>query len=138
MTSVDISERQLNVARRRALPARSRGPISACRCAGLVGLDDAAFDIVYTGGHVAVWVSDLGRHYAEAAPSRPMRRRAAARQGRLRQSRRGRARRPGVAEEHEAELDADRLDAAELNDLRRLIAEGGAEQGEAGGPTTAP
>jgi SAM-dependent methyltransferase len=30
-------------------------------------LDDASFDFVYTGGHVAVWVSDLKRYYAEAA-----------------------------------------------------------------------
>jgi ubiquinone/menaquinone biosynthesis C-methylase UbiE len=30
-------------------------------------LDDTSFDIVYTGGHVAVWVSDLKRYYREAA-----------------------------------------------------------------------
>jgi SAM-dependent methyltransferase len=30
-------------------------------------LGDATFDLVYTGGHVAVWVSELKRYYAEAA-----------------------------------------------------------------------
>jgi SAM-dependent methyltransferase len=30
-------------------------------------LGNATFDLVYTGGHVAVWVSDLKRYYAEAA-----------------------------------------------------------------------
>jgi SAM-dependent methyltransferase len=29
-------------------------------------LRDATYDIVYTGGHVAVWVSDLRRYYGEA------------------------------------------------------------------------
>jgi len=33
----------------------------------LAPLDDATFDVVYTGGHVAVWVSDLRRYYREAA-----------------------------------------------------------------------
>jgi ubiquinone/menaquinone biosynthesis C-methylase UbiE len=32
----------------------------------LSGLPDATFDVIYTGGHVAVWVSDLRRYYAEA------------------------------------------------------------------------
>ena len=31
----------------------------------LHGLQDDAFDLVYTGGHVAVWVSDLKRYYGE-------------------------------------------------------------------------
>ena len=30
-------------------------------------LGDATFDLVYTGGHVALWVSDLQRYYGEAA-----------------------------------------------------------------------
>jgi SAM-dependent methyltransferase len=29
-------------------------------------LPDETFDLVYTGGHVAVWVSDLKRYYSEA------------------------------------------------------------------------
>jgi ubiquinone/menaquinone biosynthesis C-methylase UbiE len=33
----------------------------------LSGQGDATFDAVYTGGHVAVWVSDLRRSYGEAA-----------------------------------------------------------------------
>ena len=30
-------------------------------------LSDETFDLAYTGGHVAVWVSDLQRYYREAA-----------------------------------------------------------------------
>jgi ubiquinone/menaquinone biosynthesis C-methylase UbiE len=30
-------------------------------------LPDATFDVIYTGGHVTVWVSDLWRYYGEAA-----------------------------------------------------------------------
>jgi ubiquinone/menaquinone biosynthesis C-methylase UbiE len=33
----------------------------------LSALESEAFDVVYTGGHVAVWVSDLDAYYAEAA-----------------------------------------------------------------------
>jgi SAM-dependent methyltransferase len=32
----------------------------------LSALSDATFEVVYTGGHVAVWVSNLRRYYAEA------------------------------------------------------------------------
>jgi SAM-dependent methyltransferase len=32
----------------------------------LSAIDSATFDVVYTGGHVAVWVSDLDTYYAEA------------------------------------------------------------------------
>jgi hypothetical protein len=32
----------------------------------LSGQGDATFDAVYTGGHVAAWVSDLRRSYGEA------------------------------------------------------------------------
>jgi len=37
--------------------------------ADLRDLADATFDLVYTGGHVAVWVSDLKHYYTEAARS---------------------------------------------------------------------
>jgi SAM-dependent methyltransferase len=33
----------------------------------LSSLHDETYDVVYTGGHVAVWVSDLRRYYREAA-----------------------------------------------------------------------
>ena len=32
----------------------------------LDSIEDGSFDIVYTGGHVAVWVSDLTAYYGEA------------------------------------------------------------------------
>ena len=29
-------------------------------------LKDASFDLVYTGGHMSVWISDITRYYAES------------------------------------------------------------------------
>jgi ubiquinone/menaquinone biosynthesis C-methylase UbiE len=66
VTSVDISQQQLNIAAKRA---RQLGldinflQSDVCR---LEMLEDQQFDLVYTGGHVAVWVSDLERYYREA------------------------------------------------------------------------
>jgi SAM-dependent methyltransferase len=67
VTSVDISRNQLDVARDRA--GALGLPISFLRAdvTDLFALDDASFDVVYTGGHVAVWVSDIKTYYAEAA-----------------------------------------------------------------------
>jgi SAM-dependent methyltransferase len=67
VTSVDISEQQLNVARRRAAQLGLHVEFVRADVCELSGLGDAAFDVVYTGGHVAVWVSDLQRYYGEAA-----------------------------------------------------------------------
>jgi ubiquinone/menaquinone biosynthesis C-methylase UbiE len=66
VTSVDISERQLEIAQARA---QSLGlDISFVRAdvVDLAPLGDAGFDVVYTGGHVSVWVSDIKSYYAEA------------------------------------------------------------------------
>ncbi|HYF49798.1 MAG TPA: class I SAM-dependent methyltransferase [Planctomycetota bacterium] len=65
-TSVDISSNQLDTAKQRAelLGAKVRFV-----CNDVTELKDLAgnsFDIVYTGGHVAVWVSNLFKYYAEA------------------------------------------------------------------------
>ena len=67
VTSVDISEKQLEVAERRACELGL--PVSFVRAdvTDLAALDSDSFDVVYTGGHVAVWVSDIGTYYAEAA-----------------------------------------------------------------------
>jgi len=67
VTSVDISQRQLDVAKRRAEELRL--PMSFLRAdvTDLSEIGSAVFDAVYTGGHVAVWVSDLNAYYAEAA-----------------------------------------------------------------------
>ncbi len=65
VTSVDISQAQLDVAAGRA---RENGLdielVRADVCE--LGLADGRFDVVYTGGHVAVWIADLFRFYAEA------------------------------------------------------------------------
>jgi SAM-dependent methyltransferase len=63
--SVDISDRQ--VARRRAVALGLEMGFSRADIVDLRDLGDATFDLVYTGGHVAVWVSELKRYYAEAA-----------------------------------------------------------------------
>lgn len=67
LTSVDISQGQLDVA---AVRAKELG-LSICfvraDVTDLAPLGDARFDIVYTGGHVAVWVSDINRFYGQAA-----------------------------------------------------------------------
>ena len=67
VTSVDFSERQIAVARDRAASLGLCVDFVQADVADLSGLDDATFDVVFTGGHVAVWVSDLRRYYREAA-----------------------------------------------------------------------
>lgn len=67
VTSVDVSENQLRVAEGRA---REMGLSIRFVRADVIDLSvfaAASFDIVYTGGHVAVWVADLQVYYAEAA-----------------------------------------------------------------------
>lgn len=66
VTSVDISQTQLDTAAERA---RSLGVTITFVRADVTDLAPLAantFDRVYTGGHVAVWVSDLNKYYAEA------------------------------------------------------------------------
>jgi 2-polyprenyl-3-methyl-5-hydroxy-6-metoxy-1,4-benzoquinol methylase len=67
VTSVDISEQQLNVARRRASELGLDVDFLRADVIDLSAVHDEAYDVVYTGGHVAVWVSDLRRYYGEAA-----------------------------------------------------------------------
>jgi ubiquinone/menaquinone biosynthesis C-methylase UbiE len=67
VTSVDISEKQIEVARKRAAALGLQVDFVRADVVDLTILDDMSFDIVYTGGHVAVWVSDLRRYYREAA-----------------------------------------------------------------------
>ena len=66
VTSIDISQAQLDTA---AFRAGELGLDVVFVCADVVDLGslvDESFDLVYTGGHVAVWVSDLKRYYSEA------------------------------------------------------------------------
>jgi SAM-dependent methyltransferase len=67
VTSIDISERQIEVARSRAATLGLEVDFVQADVVDLSALTDATFDLVYTGGHVAVWVSDLKRYYREAA-----------------------------------------------------------------------
>ncbi len=82
VTSIDISEPQLDVARHRAAVLGLDIKFVRADVVDLSCLSDGTFDLVYTGGHVAVWVSDLQRYYGEAA--------RIARQSRVRSTVRGR------------------------------------------------
>ena len=64
--SVDISENQLQIAKERAEELGLDIKFLRADVTDLSALDDEQFDLVYTGGHVAVWVGDLKKYYAEA------------------------------------------------------------------------
>lgn len=66
VTSVDISQCQLDVAARRARELNLTISFLQADVTDLSVFENATFDMVYTGGHVAVWVSDLDTYYAEA------------------------------------------------------------------------
>lgn len=66
LTSVDISQAQLDVAASRAGETGLDIAFLRADAVDLPALGDESFDLVYTGGHVAVWISDLERYYAEA------------------------------------------------------------------------
>lgn len=65
VTSVDISEVQLDIAAGRADELGLSLRFLRADVADLHELPDDHFDLVYTGGHVAVWVSELQRYYGE-------------------------------------------------------------------------
>ncbi|MEM9097098.1 MAG: class I SAM-dependent methyltransferase [Pseudomonadota bacterium] len=67
VTAVDIAEAQLDIAAERAKTLGLTITFHRADVTDLSAIPGDSFDHVYTGGHVAVWVSDLGRHYAEAA-----------------------------------------------------------------------
>jgi ubiquinone/menaquinone biosynthesis C-methylase UbiE len=66
VTSVDISQPQLQVAKDRARELKLSIDFVQADVTDLSVIADDSFDVVYTGGHVAVWVSDLLKFYAEA------------------------------------------------------------------------
>ena len=66
VTSVDISENQLNIAKERAAELGLEVTFLRADVTDLLELASDTFDMVYTGGHVAVWVSDLKTYYSEA------------------------------------------------------------------------
>ena len=67
VTSVDISQNQLDFAATRAEELGLSVSFVQADVTDLSAFDDGSFDVVYTGGHVAVWVSDLRTFYSEAA-----------------------------------------------------------------------
>ena len=67
VTSVDIAQGQLDVGSRRAQELGLSVSFVRADVTDLAEFTDGHFDIVYTGGHVAVWVSDLKQFYSEAA-----------------------------------------------------------------------
>jgi len=66
VTSVDISERRLAVAADRARTLGLEVTFLQADVTDLSALDDNSFDLVYTGGHMSVWISNIQRYYAEA------------------------------------------------------------------------
>jgi len=66
VTSVDISERRLEVAADRARTLGLDVSFLRADVTDLRALSDGSFDLVYTGGHMSVWVSDITKYYAEA------------------------------------------------------------------------
>lgn len=67
VTSVDISEKQLEIARERAGILGIEVSFLRADVTDLASVPDASFDVAYTGGHVSVWVSDISKYYGEAA-----------------------------------------------------------------------
>ncbi len=66
VTSVDISQNQLDIAEARANVLGLAICFVRADVTDLSSMDSASYDAVYTGGHVAVWVADLAMFYAEA------------------------------------------------------------------------
>ena len=66
VTSVDISAEQLQVARKRADKLGLDIQFTEADVMDLRCLESSSHDLVYTGGHVGVWVSDLRTYYREA------------------------------------------------------------------------
>ncbi len=67
VTSVDISKNQLQVAQQRSRELGLFIEFVQADVTNLSALTSGSFDAVYTGGHVAVWVADLLKYYAESA-----------------------------------------------------------------------
>lgn len=66
VTSVDISQARLDIAADRARTLGLALSFVRADVTDLSTLADGVFDLVYTGGHMAVWISDIQKYYAEA------------------------------------------------------------------------
>ncbi len=67
VTSVDVAQNQLDIAKGRAESLGFDVAFVRADVTDLSVFERAQFDVVYTGGHVAVWVADLRAYYSEAA-----------------------------------------------------------------------
>ena len=67
VTSVDISQNQLQVAQQHSRELGLSIEFVQADVTDLSALTSGSFDVVYTGGHVALWVADLLKYYAESA-----------------------------------------------------------------------
>jgi ubiquinone/menaquinone biosynthesis C-methylase UbiE len=65
VTSVDIFEQQLNIARSRAAALGLQVDFVRADVVDVSSLRDKTCDVVDTGGHVAVWMSDVRCYYRE-------------------------------------------------------------------------
>lgn len=66
VTSVDISEKQLEIAQERAAILGLEISFLRADVIDLFSIADHSFDLVYTGGHISVWISDIAKFYGEA------------------------------------------------------------------------
>lgn len=66
VTSVDISQKRLDVAADRARTLGLDLSFVRADVTDLHVLADDSFDLVYTGGHVSVWISDITKYYSES------------------------------------------------------------------------
>ena len=66
VTSVDISEKQLEIAEERAGILGLDVSFLRADVIDLSSIPAGRFDVVYTGGHISVWISDIAKYYAEA------------------------------------------------------------------------
>ncbi len=65
VTSLDISQNQLDTAAERAKEIGLDVAFVRADVVDPSSLGDQSFDLAYTGGHVAAWVSDLRTYYSE-------------------------------------------------------------------------
>lgn len=66
VTSVDISDRRLAIAAERARTLGLQLTFLRADVTDIAALEDNSFDLVYTGGHMSVWISDIRKYYGEA------------------------------------------------------------------------
>jgi len=66
VTSVDLSKKQLEVAAKRAKQLHLEITFVQADVVDLRVFKEEQFDLVFTGGHVGVWVADLMTYYQEA------------------------------------------------------------------------